>query len=349
MPIRPQTGGFGRLTAILLALSFIAGCTLAAQPTIELPAAAGPPPAFRPALAPPTPERTAGLAIAELAARSYGEGELRVEQLLAVTAAFTRTLISYPSDGVTVYGFMNVPQGAGPFPVVVVNHGYVDPAIYHTLNYTTRYADALARAGFIAIHPNFRGYPPSQDGPNEFRTGFALDVLNLVGLVRRLGGRPGPLQQADPAAIGLWGHSMGGGVSLRSVVVDPGIKAVVLYGAMSGDEQRNHERILFFSGGQRGQWEEGEAPSPADLARISPINFLDRINAAVSIHHGELDDQVPLAWSVELCALLEALHKRVECYTYPGAPHTFGGAADQLFIERTVDFLRRELATETGD
>jgi dipeptidyl aminopeptidase/acylaminoacyl peptidase len=341
--MRPRAGLAGRLTAIFFVLFWIAGCTLSVQPAIELPAAAGPPPAIQPALAPPTPERYAGLAIADLAARSYGDGELRVEQLLAVTDAFTRTLISYPSDGVTIYGFMNVPQGDGPFPVVIVNHGYVDPAVYHTLTYTTRYADALARAGFVAIHPNFRGYPPSQDGPNEFRTGFAIDVLNLVGLVRRLGGQPGSLRQADPSAIGLWGHSMGGGVSLRSVVVDPAIKAVVLYGAMSGDEQRNHDRILFFSGGQRGQWEEGEAPSAADLARISPINFLDRINAAVSIHHGELDDQVPLAWSVELCGLLERLDKTVECFIYPGAPHTFGGETDQIFIERTIDFFRREL------
>jgi dipeptidyl aminopeptidase/acylaminoacyl peptidase len=227
---------------------------------------------------------------------------------------------------------------------VIVNHGYVDPAAYHTLTYTTHYADALAAAGFIAIHPNLRGYPPSQNGPNEFRVGFAVDVLNLVALVRKHGGQPGPLSLADPAAIGLWGHSMGGGVTLRSITVDPEIHAAVLYGAMSGDELRNHERIRdYFSGGSGGLWEEGEAPGEADLRTISPIFHLDRIGAAVSIHHGALDDQVPLEWSVELCSLLEAQAKPVECFVYDGAPHTFSGATDALFIQRVIDFFSQHL------
>ncbi len=93
---------------------------------------------------------------------------------------------------------MNVPQGDGPFPVVLVLHGYVDPATYNTLTYTTRYADALARAGYLVIHPNFRNWPPSDNGPEEYRVGQAVDVLNLIALVQKQGGQPGPLQHADP-------------------------------------------------------------------------------------------------------------------------------------------------------
>ena len=254
---------------------------------------------------------------------------------------------------------MDVPRGqpsatgdgqAQRFPVVIVNHGYIDPAVYSTLTYTTRYADALASAGYVAIHPNFRNYPPSDPGPNEFRVGYAVDVLNLVALVKRLGGEPGPLLRADGAAIGLWGHSMGGGVSLRALAVDGamreearlGIDAAVLYGAMSGDEQRNHDRILFFSNGARGSW-TGDPPSAADLARLSANDHLAGIDAAVSIHHGALDDQVPLWWSEELCSRLQALGKAVECFTYEGQPHTFVGAGDALFLQRTLDFFDRHL------
>ena len=43
-----------------------------------------------------------------------------------------------------IYGFMNVPNADGPHPVIIALHGYIDPAIYQTLDYTTRYADALA-------------------------------------------------------------------------------------------------------------------------------------------------------------------------------------------------------------
>lgn len=310
-----------------------------------------PPPTFTPAPT-STPDPYVGLTIDGLTARGYGAGDLRIDEIYGVSNVFTRTLISYESDDnagnpLRVAGFMNVPQGDGPFPVVIVNHGYVDPAVYGVLTYTTRYADALAQNGFIAIHPNLRGYGASDAGPNDFRTGFAIDVLNLAGIVARMGGQPGPLQKADPEHIGLWGHSMGGGISLRTIVVAPGtvvdIDAAVLYGAMSGDEARNHERILFFSGGARGSWPFDRVPGEADLLRLSPIHYLDRIEAAVSIHHGEFDEQVPLWWSEELCGLLVELDKAVECFTYAGQPHTFVGEGDAIFITRTVDFFNRHL------
>ena len=238
-----------------------------------------------------TPDPFAEFTVDGLTARSYGEGELQVEDVLNVTNAFTRTLITYPSDDLTIYGFMNVPKGEGPFPVVLVLHGYVDPARYNTLTYTTGYADALARAGYLVIHPNFRNWPPSDSGPEDYRVGQAVDVLDLIGLVRKQGGQAGPLAKADPERIGLWGHSMGGGISQRVLTVSDDVDAAVLYGAMSGDEALNHKRILYFTSGANGLWEV--APPDEALQRISPINYLDRVTAAVSIHHGSLDDQVP--------------------------------------------------------
>jgi dipeptidyl aminopeptidase/acylaminoacyl peptidase len=242
---------------------------------------------------------------------------------------------------------MNVPHGEGPFPVVLVLHGYINPARYRLLPYTTRYADALARAGYLTIHPNFRNYPPSDEGPNPFRVGYAVDVLNLIALIRQQGGEPGPLQQANPDAIGLWGHSMGGGIALRVITVDPDVRAAVLYGSMSGDERKNFERILIWSGGERGE-EELNTPEEA-LRRISPIFHLNRIRAAVSIHHGAADDVVPLEWSQDLCQRLQALEKPVECFTYPGQPHTFQGEGDQRFIQRVIAFFDRYLKTASQE
>ena len=85
------------------------------------------------------------------------------------------------------------------------------------------------------------------------------------------------------------------------------------------------------------------APPDEALQRISPINYLDRITAAVSIHHGSLDDQAPLPWSEDLCRRLQALEKPVECFTYDGQPHTFVGDGDQLFVQRVREFFDGEL------
>ncbi len=287
----------------------------------------------------PTPDPYAGLTIDDLIRRSYGGGRIEFEPEQQVSSRFSRYLFHYPSDGLTVYGFLDLPTGQGPFPVILVLHGYIDPAEYETLDYTTGYADALAAEGFLVLHPNYRNYPPSDPGPSLFRVGYAVDVLNLIALIHSQAGESGPLQAADPTDIGLFGHSMGGGIALRVLTVEPSVEAAVLYGSMNADEHLNFEKIYEWSDGARGL-EELKVP-PADLARISPSNYLDRIQAPVSIHHGEADELVPPEWSSELCLRLSALGKIVECYTYPGEPHTFIGFGGIELIERSVAFFQR--------
>jgi dipeptidyl aminopeptidase/acylaminoacyl peptidase len=302
--------------------------------------AAGPPPTAIPD--PPltlTPDPYAGYTIDDLAARKYGGGTLEIEAPLTANDAFVRTLVHYPSDGLRIYGCMDVPRGQGPFPVAIVLHGYIPPYRYHTVTYTVRYVDALARAGYIAIHPNLRGYPPSDDGDNFFRAGYAADVLNLIAIIKEQAGQPGPLEQADPSFIGLLGHSMGGSVAIRVATISDDISALVLYGAMSADEQENYAKIDEWSYGWRGREERKVAP--ADLARIAPVNYLNRISAPVSIHHGGADELVPTEWSLDLYRRLLVLHKKVTYHLYPGQLHTFSGEGDRLFTQRLVSFFEQ--------
>jgi uncharacterized protein len=315
-------------------------------PLVSLPLPS-PPPTSTQAATPlpvhiPTPDLYQGFTIAYLSSRSYGGGEFQFHQTLEDDPGFTRYLFSYPSDGLTIYGFLNVPkQDAGPYPVVIALHGYIDPAIYNTLDYTTPYADILARAGYMVFHPNLRGYSPSDNGPNLFRVGMAVDVLNLIALIKEQAGTPGILESARPEGFGLWGHSMGGGISLRVTTLSPDIRAAVLYGAMSGDEKRNFEAITEWSEYQRGLEELG-VPE-IELQRISPIYYLDRINASISIHHGEQDQLVPLEWSLELYRQLSELGKQVECVTYPGQLHTFNAQGRELFMNKVIELFDREL------
>lgn len=286
----------------------------------------------------PTADPYADLTVEALRRRPYGGGSIEIHQVLAVTPAFTRTLFTYPSDGLTIYGFMNIPRGRGPFPVVIVLHGYVDPQRYSTLAYTTRYADAFARAGFLVLHPNYRNYPPSDEGPNPFRVGYAVDVLNLIALLPTL-------PWAQPDAVALFGHSMGGGIALRVLVVRPeAVKAAALYGSMSADERKNFERILQWSGGRAGR-EELEIPMEA-LRRISPVFYLQDITTPVQIHHGAADATVPPEWSRELYERLRALGKPVEWFEYPGQPHTFpaGSTAERLLLQRAIAFFQKHLS-----
>jgi dipeptidyl aminopeptidase/acylaminoacyl peptidase len=340
--------------SILGLIIFLLACKIAApasSPALEISYATAPtgtdvaspsftPTATSPPTLTPTPDPYTGLRIEELAARTYGGGELPSPEVLSTNSFFTRSLISYPGDGLTINGFMDVPYGSGPFPVLILLHGYVPVEGYQVETYTARYAADFARAGYIVIHPNYRNYPPSDSGPNLFRVGYAVDVLNLVAIVTEMAGETGPLEAADGANIFLWGHSMGGGIAQRVLTAGAPINGAVLYGSMSGDERQNFEHIRdVLSDGDRGL-EELAVPEEV-LLDISPAHFYDRVSVPVSIHHGDIDEVVPLQWSSDLCQQLIEHGKDVECFTYHNMPHTFYGDNDQLLIQRSLDFFER--------
>lgn len=283
-----------------------------------------------------TPDVYQNLTIAALQARHYGGGAIDIVDTIEETETFTRYLITYPSDGLTIYGYMNVPHEGDNFPVVLMLHGYMPVDTYETVTYTKRYADDLAEAGYFVIHPSFRNHPPSDNGPNPFRVGYALDVLNLIAIIREQSLDDfGYLRRADAENIHLWGHSMGGGVALRvATVLDEAdyLKTAVLYAAMSGDEEQNYEKIRQWRGGQGVDFEMGA--SPEYLAQISPIHFLEQMNIEVQVHHSLADDVVPVQWSEELCDELDALDLPHRCHFYEAVPHTFRGLADLQFMER---------------
>jgi dipeptidyl aminopeptidase/acylaminoacyl peptidase len=289
----------------------------------------------------PTPDPYFSWSIDHLRSRAYGGGQIEFLEVMTQNLYFTRYLMRYPSDGLNIYGFADIPNDEGPHPVIIALHGYIDPAIYYTLDYTTHYADAIASAGYIVLHPNLRGYAPSDNGENLFRVGMAIDVLNLIALVQSQSGGTDLLRTGIPDRIGMWGHSMGGGIMTRVLTVTDDVQAAVLYGAMSGDEQKNYEAIRQWSGQTRGL-DELNVPVEA-LNRISPMYFFQNITAAVSIHHGTADATVPLDWSILTCDQLRSLGKPVECVYYQDMPHTFYGSGDEEFIQNTVQFFNQNL------
>lgn len=286
----------------------------------------------------PTVDPYQDLYISTLLNRKYGGGVLQNEGLLSQENNFKRFQFKYRSEGLNLYGFINIPDGKGPFPVVILLHGAVDFAAYQTVDYTRRYADALAERGFIAINPNLRGYAPSQDGKDDFGVGDTIDVLNLISLIRSQSGITGLLQSADSARIGVWGHSMGGGIVLRLLIIDSSIRSGLLYASLNADEAINLDHF-----GNDGRRETKISIPSIALKQISPSGFLQKIQAPISIHHGADDEVVPLKWSQDLFIQLKSLGKQVEYYLYPKQPHTFQNSGDSQFIGHMIDFFDKTL------
>jgi len=217
------------LRLLLICLPLLAAC--ATQPTAPLPAPAistptvqppptpivltlpagttAAPPAATATVIPPspmpsaTPHPLAGVTLDGLRARDYPGGPVEILATLETTDAYTRYHIAYPSDGLRITGIMQVPPGAGPFPVIILNHGYLDRASYWAGSDTWMAAEFLNRHGYLTVAPDYRSWGASDWGPSLFHTGLLADVLNLIGSLATA-------PQADPTRLGMWGHSMGG-------------------------------------------------------------------------------------------------------------------------------------------
>lgn len=301
---------------------------------------ATPPPTLTPT---PTPHPLLGYTIEGLRQRAYPGGAIEVLNVMTATASYTRYYIAYPSDDLTITGLMHVPHGDGPFPVVILNHGYIPPSRYVTGSDTWRAADYLANNGYLTLSPDFRGWGGSDEGDNFFRTGLVIDVLNLISSLPSL-------PQADPNRVGMWGHSMGGGVTTKAIAIDPRIKAAVLYGPVSADDTE----VLARWGGGRGAFDqEGDslidrsyrlaARDPDFLQLTSPIHYFDTVTAHVQIHQGAADTTTPPRWAEAIRDGLQAAGRNVEYFSYPGQGHAFEGDSWWLFLQRIVEFFDANL------
>lgn len=279
--------------------------------------------------------------IAHLRQRPFGGGKIELLEKINETAAFTSYSIRYPSDGLNIYGFMNVPHGPGPFPVLVSIHGYARPGNYNVFDSGADSADFYAEKGFIVIHPGLRNQPPSDSGDNLLRVGMSVDVLNLIALLKARDTLPAELSVANVDSLGLYGVSLGGEIALRVLTISPDVTATVLYSPLSGNDERNSRQLTAIVGDEQFQL---DAQIPLELLnRISPMYFYQHIRSAVQIHHGTADTTAPISWAVETCSFLESAYVPVQCIYYTDAEHIFGGQDKENLRQSALDFYRLHL------
>ncbi|MER6674126.1 alpha/beta fold hydrolase [Streptomyces sp. NPDC000983] len=323
-----------------------AGCTGGGDESARSTPSATPSPRTSAASPTPTPaEPVDPVSIQALIEREHRGSGLRLGTVLARTDAYTSYAVTYQSDGLTVSGLMNIPAGKGPFPALVLAHGYIDPAVYTTGRGLAREQDLLARRGYAVLHTDYRNHARSDDDPDNdvgLRLGYTSDVIGAV-LALRDSGRP----EIDGDRIGLLGRSMGGGVVYNTLVVAPGlVDAAVVFAPVSGRPQDNVDRF------QRGEGDPLAAEidaahgtpeeDPEFWRNVSPLTFVDRVTEPLLIHHGTADDTCPLAWTRRTVAAFEGAGKDVELRLYRGEGHTFGPRWPDS-MEATIAFFERHL------
>ena len=323
------------------------------EPTRSIPEASGPAPTKAPAKAPakaPTKAPVAAAAdpasIAALIATKYEGGGLRLGAERGSTSAYRQYFASYRSNGLTISGRINVPRGKGPFPAVVLAHGYVDPAVYTNGETMLRERDHLARRGYVTLHIDYRNHAQSSKDPTNdarLRAGYTIDAIN-AGLALK------QASMVDPDRVALIGRSMGGGVVYNTLVVRPGLfRAAVAYAPVSSDTVDNFNKWVRRDSSRSGAARAAIArlgtpeTQPAKWAATSPRTYFGRITEPLLIHHGTADEDCPLAWSQESVAALEAKGKNVQLFVYPGGRHTLTSPQWDTSIRRTEAFLAQHL------
>ncbi|GAA4008135.1 alpha/beta fold hydrolase [Streptomyces sp. NBC_01352] len=295
----------------------------------------------------PSPTRTPvnPVSIPGLIQREHKGSGLRLGTVLARTDAYTSYRVTYEANGLTISGLMNIPTGKGPFPALVLAHGYIDPAVYTTGRGLAREQDLLARNGYVVLHTDYRNHARSDKDPDNnvnLRLGYTEDVI-AAAMALRSSGRP----EIDGDRIGLLGRSMGGGVVYNTLVVAPGLfDAAVAFAPVSSRPEENIDQFQRPEGdpivaeieAAHGTPEE----NPTFWKEASPITYLDRVTEPLLIHHGTADDTCPIAWTRQTVAAFEKAGKDVQLRTYSGEGHTFYSQWPRS-MDTTMAFFERHL------
>ncbi len=324
--------------ALVACLAVGGACT--GSPTDPQPTATAAPTSATTATPPATPAPNP-VSIPSLIAASYDGAGLTLGHETGSTTAYRQFLVTYRGDGLSISGRMNIPRTGGPFPAVVLAHGYADPAVYDNATQMSRERDYLARQGYVALLVDYRNHAYSSKDPgNDARLGlgYTADVVNAALALAQY-------PDVDPNRLGLVGRSMGGGVVYNALVVKPGLfKAAVAYSPVSSDVVDNFTKWQLPDPGRSAAEVIARlgAPDaqPSAWAEASPRTFFGRITEPLLIHHGTADLSCPIAWSEATVAALQQAGKAVEYQVYPGQPHVFTSAW-QRSIERTTAFLRQ--------
>jgi dipeptidyl aminopeptidase/acylaminoacyl peptidase len=296
------------------------------------------------------------LTIAALRARTIEGSDILFEQRLPDGPNFAQYIASYISDGNKIYGLLTVPFGEVPeggFKAIVFNHGYIPPSIYQTTERYVAYVATLASHGFVVFKIDMRGHGNSEGEPTGayYSPGYTIDAIAAFKSLQKL-----PF--VDPHGIGMWGHSMAGNIVLRALLVEPDIKAAVIWaGAVYSYEDFVTYRISDPSHApSTGQESPSRRRSRAiienygqpDLSvpywqAVSLTANIDYLQAPLQIHHAVNDPVVNIGYSMGLVNVLAEHNKVYEFYTYDGGGHDIDSPYFETAMLRTVEFFQKYL------
>jgi len=276
---------------------------------------------------------------------------------------FSAALYQYVSAGLKVHALVARPLAPEPeegWPVVIANHGHHPNPKKHGItrdgkdwrqgDYYRRIPELFVARGYLVVMPDYRGHGSSEGF--EFTEGmlesayYTEDVLNL------LAGLP-DIEGINPDELFMWGHSMGGEITLRTLLASQQIKAASMWSSVGGDIWDQSYYYSRFSDPTAPDSSEtrksvvtelrrniADLDSPFDSDLVEPYLYLADLNTPIIIHHAVADSEVAYKWSQQLAKELFVLGKTYEFWSVPGDAHLFDDKQMEVAADRDVAFFQ---------
>jgi len=268
------------------------------------------------------------------------------------------------ADDGPLRGEVRTSAGGASRPAVVIAHGFKG---FKDWGFFPHLADRLARGGITAVSFNFSGSGVGPEGdrftePGRFaRATFGNDVRDLETVVAAL--RSGTLVPGlgSPPAIGMFGHSRGGGVAVLFAAAHAEVRSLVTWSAIAATMRWGPETIRRWRADGKldvTNTRTGEVlPLHTDVldeleadteGRLDILAAAERIAIPWLIVHGEADESVSQRDAQLLSSAngerAELLMVRHGSHTF-GARHPWAGPTPELeqAMDATVGWFARTL------
>jgi len=248
-----------------------------------------------------------------------------------------------------------IPDGDGPFPAVVINHGHGGGRQEN--GGLGRIATALADKGILSVRMDF---PGSGDSKQPFTEGYMSNMISdsnaSLEYIKAN-------YKVDADKLGIFGYSMGGRIALTiggtagnpykamallAPSADPG--GPMSIGFMGG--QAEYDRLYAEASSDKGyaefvtQFGQHQNLSKTWFDEMTASNPLDAIAAykgAMVVLTGDKDTVVPAAVAESVIAAYPA----ATLVTIPDADHGYGFYSDQPAVTALVDGTVADFFAET--
>lgn len=249
-------------------------------------------------------------------------------------------------DGLPLHGFLTLPAGTRPFPLVVLVHGGPH-GVADQWGYQPE-VQMLANRGYAVLQVNYRGsggYGEKFIGRGYQQWGLSMqdDITDATRWAVQQG-------YADARRMCLYGGSYGGYAAIEGVVREPGLyRCAIGYAGVydlrvqlgSSDTRRSNDGVEYMH--------RVLGTDYTDLLRRSPLSGVAQIKARLLLAHGREDPRVPFRNFREFTQALDAHHIAYEALVEDHEGHGFFLPAHRLELyTRMLDFLDRNIGTHAA-